>query len=162
MKGLVIGQVYYLCRTKHLCSFDLLLCTFFFLYFLSCKNNKDTEDEQLVSVKMDRDQEDFDLSFIWEDLHMGRGTRFFRYLLKSNIGVTISLTFYCQRLNSTLCLVCSPPEPFSTSMTDDLTFNIDQLHLLTLNSRPDSDIPTLKIRTNQTNAKLYERIMLHQ
>lgn len=42
--------------------------------------------------------------------------------------------FLIQRSESTLCLGCSPPDPFSTPMTDALPL-ADQPHLLTPNSR---------------------------
>ncbi|XP_063710070.1 E3 ubiquitin-protein ligase hyd isoform X2 [Culicoides brevitarsis] len=75
-------------------------------------DNEDTEDEQSSSVAMDTDEEDNDL-------------------LRPSLGKRHS---FFQRSESTLCLGCSPPDPFSTPMTDALPL-ADQPHLLTPNSR---------------------------
>uniref|UniRef100_A0A336LUN3 HECT-type E3 ubiquitin transferase n=1 Tax=Culicoides sonorensis TaxID=179676 RepID=A0A336LUN3_CULSO len=75
-------------------------------------DNEDTEDEQTSNVAMDTDEEDNDLS-------------------RPSLGKRHS---FFQRSESTLCLGCSPPDPFSTPMTEALPL-ADQPHLLTPNSR---------------------------
>lgn len=80
---------------------------------------------------MDTDEEDNDLS----RPSLGKRHTFFQVLWKFDcVKCFVLKSLFLQRSESTLCLGCSPPDPFSTPMADALPL-ADQPHLLTPNSR---------------------------